>query len=59
VIHFDLEDRYQDELIVGSAISRREGTVFSILVHVAVLVALVFGPRLAMFSKSPEELAKE
>jgi TonB family protein len=59
VIHFDLEDRYQDELIVGSAISRREGTIFSVLVHLAVILAIAFAPRLALFSKTPEELERE
>jgi len=27
LIHFDIDSRYQDELVVGSAISRREGVI--------------------------------
>jgi TonB family protein len=56
LIHFDFEDRYQDELVVGSAISRREGTILSIAVHVAVILLILYGGRLAIFQPSPEEL---
>ena len=56
MIHFDFEDRYQDELVVGSAISRREGTILSIVIHVLVILAILFGGRLALFQPSPEEL---
>jgi TonB family protein len=56
LIHFDFEDRYQDELVVGSAISRREGTIFSIVLHVLVILLILFGGRLALFQPSPEEL---
>lgn len=38
MIHFDFDNRYQDELIVGSAISRREGFVWSVVVHVVLIV---------------------
>ena len=31
MIHFDLDDRYQDELIVGSALSKREGVLMSVV----------------------------
>ena len=58
MIHFDFDDRYQDELVVGSAISRREGTLLSIAVHVAVILFILFGGRLALFQPSPEELER-
>ena len=59
MIHFDLEDRYQDELVVGSAISRIDRGVLSIVAHVVLLLAILFGPRVLLFTKSPEELARE
>jgi TonB family protein len=58
LIHFDFEDRYQDELVVGSAISRREGTLLSVAFHVAVILLILFGGRLALFQPSPEELER-
>ncbi len=58
MIHFDLDDRYQDELVVGSAISRREGVVAAVILHALVLVAFMYGPRLAIFQPDPEELAR-
>jgi TonB family protein len=59
VIHFDFENRYQDELVVGSAISRREGVILSVAAH-AVVVALLFliaflGPR---GSEEPEAVVQ-
>jgi TonB family protein len=59
LIHFDFDDRYQDELVVGSAISRREGTVLSVVVHVGIVLAIAFGPRLLLLTKSPEEIEQE
>jgi hypothetical protein len=56
LIHLDFEERYQDELVVGSAISRRETIVYAVVVHALILVAFIFGPRLALFQPSPEEL---
>jgi TonB family protein len=56
VIHFDLEDRYQDELVVGSAISRREGLFLSIVMHGLVLALFLYGGRLALLQPDPEEL---
>ena len=56
MIHFDLEDRYEDELVVGSAISRREGLIYAVVVHVLLVAALIFGPRLHLFQPSPEQL---
>ncbi len=56
MIHFDLEERYQDELIVGSAITRREGIAYAVVVHLLILTAFILGPRLGLFQPSPEEL---
>ena len=58
MIHFDLEDRYQDENVVGSAISRREGVVMSVVFHTLLAAAVIFGPQLPMFQPSPEELQR-
>jgi len=56
LIHFDFEERYQDELVVGSAITRREGIAYAVVAHVLILSALILGPRLALFQPSPQEL---
>ena len=58
MIHFDIDNRYQDELVVGSAISRREGVIFSVIAHVLMFLAIVLVPRLPMFEVTPEELAR-
>jgi TonB family protein len=58
LIHFDLDNRYQDELVVGSAISRREGVLLSVIVHLLLIVALLVLPSLPMFQLSPEEIAE-
>jgi len=57
LIHFDFDDRYEDELVVGSAISKREGVLVSIIVHLLIIVWFQFGPGLSVFRPSPEELA--
>jgi TonB family protein len=59
LIHFDFEDRYQDELVVGRAISRPEGLMVSVIVHGVVLALLLFGGRLAFLQPSPEELEEQ
>jgi TonB family protein len=56
LIHFDFDERYQDENVVGSAITRRDGVVVSVVVHALIAVALIFVPQLALFEMSPEEL---
>lgn len=58
MIHFDFEDRYQDELVVGSAISRREGVLLSSIVHAVLLALILFGPEWTFLQPSPEELAE-
>ena len=56
MIHFDFDDRYQDELVVGSAISRREGVLLSTVVHGALLALILFGPEWTFLRPTPEEL---
>jgi hypothetical protein len=55
VIHFDFEDRYQDEAAVGSAIPRREGVALSVFLHVLLLGSMLYGPRLPIFQPDPDE----
>lgn len=56
MIHFDFDDRYQDENVVGHAIARRDGVLVSVVVHTCIALALMFGPQLDLFQPSPEEL---
>lgn len=56
MIHFDFDERYQDENVVGTAISRREGVLIAVIFHAVILLALIFGPDLAIFQPSAEEL---
>jgi TonB family protein len=58
LIHFDIDSRYQDELVVGSAISRREGVIFSVVSHILLILSIILLPRLPIFQVSPEELAR-
>ena len=58
MIHFDIDSRYQDELVVGSAISRREGVIYSVVGHILLILAILLVPKLPMFRVSPEELAR-
>ena len=53
MIHFDIDSRYQDELVVGSAITRREGITFSIVGHIILLLAIVFVPKLPILRNGP------
>ena len=59
MIHFDFDDRYQDEHVVGSAISRRDGVCLSVVVH-GLLAAGADRRSAARRSSSPrpEELAQ-
>ena len=56
MIHFDFDDRYQDELVVGSAISTREGVLLSTAVHVLLLGLILFGPEWTFLRPDPAEL---
>ena len=56
MIHFDFDDRYQDELVVGSAISKREGVLLSTLFHTLVVALIFFGPELTFLKVDPAEL---
>ena len=56
MIHFDFDDRHQDENVVGRAINRRDGVLVSVGVHAALALALMFGPQLDWFEPTPEEL---
>ncbi|MBI4888158.1 MAG: TonB C-terminal domain-containing protein [Acidobacteria bacterium] len=58
MIHFDLDERYEDEAVVGSAISRRDGVLLSVIFHGLVAAAFIIGPQLSIFQPSPEELAQ-
>jgi TonB family protein len=58
VIHFDFDDRYLDENVVGSAISRRDGVLLSVIFHSLIAAALIVGPHLPIFQLSPEELQR-
>jgi TonB family protein len=44
-MYFDFDDRYSDIEPVGSAINRRDGVAVSIAVHVLIVVAILFLPR--------------
>ena len=56
MIHFDFDDRYQDEFVVGSAISRRDAVLLAAIAHGLIVLAILFGPELSMFQVDPEEL---
>jgi TonB family protein len=58
VIHFDFEDRYQDDNVVGTAITRRDGIFLSLIFHGLVAAAFIVGPTLPIFQPSPEELQR-
>ncbi|MEY4635231.1 MAG: hypothetical protein RJA55_1029 [Acidobacteriota bacterium] len=53
-MYFDFDDRYRDIEPVGSAINRRDGVAVSILVHAAIVAALLFLPDF-LPQRSPEE----
>jgi TonB family protein len=55
VSYFNLDDRYQDDNVVGRAITRRDGVLLSAVFHGLVFAAIVYGPQLALFQLSPEE----
>ena len=52
-MYFDFYDRYESVEAVGSAISRREGVVLSLVAHAAVILLLLLAPQLEMFQATP------
>jgi TonB family protein len=54
-MYFDFYDRYESVEAVGSAISRREGVVLSLVAHAAVILLLLLAPQLPMFQATPVE----
>jgi TonB family protein len=56
LIHFDFENRYEDEHVVGRAISAREAVLLSIIVHLLAIILFQFGPDLNFLKPSPEEV---
>ncbi len=58
MIQFDLDDRYQDENVVGSAIPRREGIFLSIVFHGLLFGLLIYAPQIPFLQFSPEDLER-
>ena len=56
MIHFDFDDRYLDEPIVGSAISKREGVLISTGFHLIVFAFILFGPELTFFEPDTAQI---
>jgi TonB family protein len=56
LIHFDFESRYEDEHIVGRAISAREAVLLSIIVHLLLILFFRFSPDINFLKPSPEEV---
>jgi TonB family protein len=58
LVHFDFEDRHQEELVVGSAIPPRVRVVVSLFVHGIILALLIVAPQIPIFEITPEEEAQ-
>ena len=60
-MYFDFDDRYQDDALVGSAISRRDGVLLAAVVHAILIAALLFAPQLNLFARpaNPAEVRAE
>jgi TonB family protein len=58
-MYFDFDDRYETVEGVGSAISRREGIVLSVVVHGLILAAMMLVPQLEWFQRAPVEARQE
>jgi TonB family protein len=56
LIHFDFDSRYEDEHIVGRAISPREAVLLSVIVHILLIAFFQYGPDLNFLKPSPEEV---
>jgi TonB family protein len=52
-MYFDLDDRYQDQDVVGSAITGRDGVMLSVVVHAGIIAVLLVAPRLNLFAVAP------
>jgi TonB family protein len=59
LIRFDIDDRYQDEPLVGTAISRREAALFSVVCHSAILALIWFAPEIPFVQRFFERRAQE
>jgi TonB family protein len=59
LIHFDFDGRREDELVVGNAMSPREGVLLSVVVHAAALILALLLPALGLFELSPEDRQAE
>lgn len=58
MIRFDIDERFRDEVEVGSAISRRESVMMSVIAHGLLLALIIFAPRLSFFQPDPEDLRR-
>ena len=57
MIHFDFEDRYQDEAAVGRALSGGTQIIWAVAAHGLIILLLLFGGRLwTLWGPSPEEI---
>ncbi len=55
MVHFDFEDRYQNELVVGSAIAPSTRLFVSLVLHGLLLALLLAAPRLELFEITPND----
>ena len=58
MLYFDLDERYQDDNVVGSAIPRREGIFLSVVLHGLLLALLIYAPQIPFLRMSPEDLER-
>ena len=58
MVRFDIDDRYLDDNVVGHAISRRDGVFASVVFHIVLFGAILYGPQIPFFQLSPEEIER-
>jgi TonB family protein len=58
LIHFDFEERYQDEQVVGRGLSASNIVVLSLVLHVLVILLIQVVPRMNLFLPNQEELER-
>lgn len=58
MVHFDFDDRYLDDNVVGHAISRREGVFLSVVFHAFLLATIIYGPQIPFLQLTPEDLER-